>query len=180
MNLLKVGTFLVLCTAFILASCGSSVELIDTDEFDNQDSAYEVTEITDFSIQTMSGEVFTSASLLGKNYVIYFFGYNCPTCKAVGPEIESRLHQVYKDSDDFAIFGVDQWDGNEAGVQRFKSDTGITFPLGLEGSSMARDFRTTYDRLVIVNKEGQKIYTGKWIAANSIDSVEDMLNELLD
>jgi peroxiredoxin len=133
-----------------------------------------------FSIETTDGATLESSQFAGKTLVIFFFGYNCPPCKAVGPEVESKLYQEFKADNDFAIIGADQWEGNDAGVNNFQSTTGITFPLGRKGAQMARDFETTYDRLVVVNKEGEIVFRGSDIVANHLDEVITLVNDLLD
>lgn len=134
----------------------------------------------DFSLETTSGNLIQTSQFEDKNLVIFFFGYNCPPCKAVGPDVESKLHQAFKDNDKFAIIGADQWEGNNAGVDNFQNTTDITFPLGIKGAQMARDFGSTYDRLVIVNTEGEIVFRGSGIVANHLDDaikvVEDLLN----
>lgn len=132
-----------------------------------------------FALETTTGDAITSTQYKDKNLVIFFFGYNCPPCKAVGPDIESKLHQAFKDDADFAIIGADQWEGNNAGVDNFQSTTGITFPLGTKGADMAKAFGTTYDRLVVVNKENKIVYTGNSIATNNLDEVVDIVKDLL-
>ena len=79
-----------------------------------------------------------------------------------------------------SIFGADQWEGNDAGVDNFQSTTGITFPLGKKGADMARAFKTTYDRLVVVDEEGFIVYRGNSIAANNLDEVIDIVRGLLN
>ena len=78
------------------------------------------------------------------------------------------------------MIGVDQWDGNNAGVNSFQSTTGITFPLGVKGSQMAKDFETSYDRLVVVNAAGKIVYKGNSIARNNLDEVIDIVTGLLE
>ncbi len=133
-----------------------------------------------FSLQTTSGTTIESSQFAGKNLVIFFFGYNCSPCKAVGPDVESRLHQAFKDDSKFAIIGADQWEGNDAGVDNFQETTGITFPLGRKGAQMAKDFGTTYDRIVVVNAEGKIVYRGNSIVANNLDEVVDLVDSLLN
>ena len=133
-----------------------------------------------FTIETLDDLQIQSSQFEGINYVIFFFGYGCPPCKAVGPDIESELHQKFKDNPKFAIIGADQWEGNDAGVEDFQDITGITFPLGKKGADMARAFKTTYDRLVVVDDEGFIVYRGNSIAANNLNEVVDIVGGLLD
>ena len=81
---------------------------------------------------------------------------------------------------DFAIIGIDQWNGNAAAVERFEESAGVTFPLGLKGSGVANAYGTTYDRLVLVNQGGTIAFRGKRIAANDLDEVVNMVKRLLN
>lgn len=174
-----------LSLALLMSSCTSEEEeprIIDNDDDmemmdDDNNSANKAPA---FSITTTDGTVVQSSQFENKNLVIFFFGYNCPPCRAVGPDVEEKLHQQFKDKDNFAIIGADQWEGNNAGVDNFENTTGITFPLGVKGASMASDFGTTYDRLVVVNAEGDIIYRGNSIATNNLDEVIDIVKELVN
>lgn len=133
-----------------------------------------------FSLESTSGDVITSTQYKDKNLVIFFFGYDCPPCKAAGPDIESKLYQEFKSNSEFAMIGADQWEGNDAGVDNFQEITGITFPLGRKGADMAKSFNTTYDRLVVVNKDNKIVYTGNSIASNNLDEVIGIVRDLLN
>jgi len=56
------------------------------------------------------------------------------------------------------VIGVDEWNGTAAQLRSFKSQTGVTFPLLLNGASATGgNFATlygTYDNYVVVNKQG--------------------------
>lgn len=179
---------LFLSIAIIMSSCTSEEEeqpnIINNNDDDmemmDDNNDNDANKAPEFSLVTTDGTSISSSQFENKNLVIFFFGYNCPPCRAVGPDIESKLHQQFKDNDNFAIIGADQWEGNNAGVNNFESATGITFPLGVKGASMANDFGTTYDRLVVVNAEGNIIYRGNSIATNNLDEVIDIVKDLVD
>ncbi len=170
--------------SFLLASCTSEEEPLvfpdpEMEEEMDMDGDDDLVAAPTFALTTTTGESIASTQFEDKTLVIFFFGFNCPPCKAVGPDIESRLHEKFKDSDNFAIIGADQWEGNNAGVDNFQSTTGITFPLGTNGADMAKDFGTTYDRLVVVNSDGKIAYKGNSIATNNLDEVVDLVEGLL-
>ena len=173
---------------FVTTSCSTDedgpitikpdAEMMDDDD-DNKDPA-DLVDAPSFSVKTTADDVLDSKEFEDRNLVIFFFGYNCPPCKSVGPSIESELFQKFVSNENFAMIGVDQWDGNNAGVNSFQSTTGITFPLGVKGSQMAKDFETSYDRLVVVNAAGKIVYKGNSIARNNLDEVIDIVTGLLE
>lgn len=134
----------------------------------------------DFSLESLGGGDLTLDQFEDKVLVISFFGHNCPPCVSAGPKIESDLNQAFNSREDFAMIGIDVWDGNEAQVEIFKDKTTATFPLGLKGSSVMSDFKSQRDRLVVVNKEGKIAFSGKSVAKNDVDEVKGILNTLLD
>lgn len=132
-----------------------------------------------FTLLTTSGDTLKLEDYAGKNLVIFFFGYACPFCQSVGPSIESDLYEAYKDNDKFAIIGADQWNGNNAGVDAFAQTAGVTFPLGVMAASMASEYETTYDRLVVIDATGSVVFKGSNRAANHLQEVVGIVDELL-
>jgi len=134
----------------------------------------------DFSIKTWEGNDLKLETYKDKVLVIFFFGNTCPPCIGVGPAVEEKLNQNLKSKSNYAIIGIDQWDGNNASVEGFQKNTGVEFPLGVIGSPVAKAYDTTYDRLVVVNKEGNIIFRGNNIVSNHLDEVVTLVNNLLD
>ena len=60
----------------------------------------------------------------------------------------------------------------------FKNATKVSFPLLLGASGVAADYKTTYDRLVLVDKEGFIAFSGSRLAASELQSVKNKLDEL--
>ncbi|MEQ8471114.1 MAG: redoxin domain-containing protein [Marinoscillum sp.] len=124
----------------------------------------------DFTLDLVDGGEFTLSNYEGKVVFIFFFGYACPHCISNGPNTESGINEVYKSNPDFVAIGVDTWDGNTSGVNSFRSSTNITYPLALRGSGVQSDYKTTYDRIVIVDKDGIIRYKSSANATNSVVS----------
>ncbi len=129
-----------------------------------------------FSLQSITGETVSLSDFSDKVLVLFFFGNSCPSCRAVGPSIQREISAAFSSRTDFAIVGIDQWDGNKASVESFKSVTGISFPLLLNGSTVARSYSTTYDRLLVVDKEGKVVFKGNSSASNDINAVVAKVN----
>lgn len=137
----------------------------------------------DFTLSTDAGYNFTLSENEGKVIFIFFFGYACPHCLANGNNTETAIYEVYKNNHDFVAIGIDTWDGNESGVASFKSSTDITYPLCYMGSSVESTYLTTYDRIVVIDKEGVIRYKSTAnataeIASAASDVVEEYLADM--
>lgn len=132
-----------------------------------------------FSLASLDNGTINLADYENKVVVLYFFGSNCPFCIAAGPDIEKKLKTPFAANDDYAIIGLDQWNGNNAAVNAFKSRTGITFPLLLNASSVATTYQTTYDRLIVLNKEREVVFKGTQLAGNDLAAAEAKVLELV-
>ena len=134
----------------------------------------------DFQVGLLGGDTFTLSEHEGKVVTIFFFGNTCPSCRAVGPEIESSINQEYgTDSMNFVLVGIDTWDSssNESSVSGFKSQTGITFPLGIKGGEVASAYNSTYDRLLVIGKDGTLLHKGLVVASNDINNAINAIEE---
>ncbi len=183
MKLQHLFSYMILVSCLVFSSCSSDEPSLENDPKEDDlpmvddKPVVDLPDAPDFSLLTTGGESLTKASFKGKTLVIFFFGFNCPPCKGVAPNIESKLNKEFKDNEKFAIIGADQWDGNNAGVDRFKADTGVTFPLGVKGSAMARNYGTTFDRLVVVNADGKLLFRGNSVASNNLNEVIEIIKK---
>jgi hypothetical protein len=81
--------------------------------------------------------------------------------------------------DDYAVLGLDQWNGNASSVRSFKRATGVSFPLLLDASGVVADYKTTYDRLVLVDKDGLIAFSGSKVATADIQTVKKKIQDLI-
>lgn len=132
-----------------------------------------------FTLNSLAGSQVSLSAHENKVVVLFFFGNNCPTCKSAGSEIESKLSAPYETNSKYAILGIDQWNGNTAAVQSFKTASGIKFPLLLNGAETAAAYKTTYDRLIVLNKAGEVAFKGTQNAGNDVSTVKSKVTELL-
>jgi peroxiredoxin len=133
----------------------------------------------DFSLTDLSENTVTLSQYKGKVIALFFLGYACPSCIAVGPDIESQIQDIYGANNNFVLLGLDQWDGNKAGVESFKSQTGATFTLLQKASGTAASYKTTYDRLIIVDQEGKISFKGTNLVSSDMDAAISNINSLL-
>lgn len=121
----------------------------------------------DFTVELLDGGNFSLSDQQGKVVFIFLFGFNCPHCQTNGPNTEIGIYQVYKNDSDFIAIGIDTWNGNASGVSSYRSITGITYPLALNGGFVQSAYSTTYDRILVVDKDGILRYKGSVNATTS-------------
>ncbi len=135
----------------------------------------------DFELTSISDVQFKLSDQQGKLVVIFIMGYDCPFCISFAPTSESDLHQKYNSRDDFVMVGIDSWNGNKSGVQSFQSKTGVTYPLLMDGSDMAKSYETTYDRLLVVDKEGVLRHNNSnTVAKTDLENVLSVVEQYID
>jgi peroxiredoxin len=135
-----------------------------------------------FEVGLLGGETFDLADHEGKVVMVFFFGNTCPSCRAVGSIIESAIYQEYMDdAGNLVAVGIDTWNSssNESSVTGFKNTTGITFPLAIKGGDVAVQYKTTYDRLMVIDRAGVLVHKGLVVASNDIDNTIAAIEESL-
>jgi peroxiredoxin len=110
--------------------------------------------------------------------VLFFFGNGCPSCKATAPSIESTFVNNYAGKK-VQVIGLDTWDGNLASVRAFKTASSLTFPLLLNASVVAKTLETTYDRILVVDKNGIVRFKGTNLANGDIANAQKVVDEYL-
>jgi peroxiredoxin len=134
-----------------------------------------------FSYTGLDGSTIALENYSGKVLFIFTFGNTCPTCEQAGRQIETEVTDVFSGNEDFAAIGLDQWNSSssESTVQAFKNLTGISFPLAIQAGDFSTLYQTTYDRLIIIDKEGIIRFKGTNLAGTDLNSAIQKLNELL-
>ena len=135
----------------------------------------------DFEVNLLGGGTFKLSDQQGKVVFVFLFGNTCPSCKAVGPTVESSIYQEFKDNDAFSAIGLDVWDSSssESSVTGFKNATGISFPLAIKAGSVATGYTTTYDRLMVIDQNGILVHKGIIAASNDVNNAIDAINQSL-
>ncbi len=135
----------------------------------------------DFEVSLLDGGTFKLSDQKGKVVFLFFFGNTCPSCKAVGPTVESSIYQAFKDDENFVALGLDTWDSSSGvnSVTGFKNSTGITFPLAIKAGSVAADYSTSYDHLAVIDSDGNLVHKGTDGASNDVNNAISVINESL-
>lgn len=134
----------------------------------------------DFSLTDTNGETFQLSAYQGKVITVFIFGYACPSCKAIAPDVQTKLADAYNENENYLIVGVDAWNGSTAQVKNFVSSTNITFPALEMGSEMANSWGTTYDRIIVIDENGNMAFKGSGLASSHIDQAVNAVNESLN
>ena len=133
----------------------------------------------DFMVELQGGGTFKLSAHEGKVVFVFLFGNTCPSCVSAGADVETSIYQVFKeDTANFTAIGLDTWDtsSNETSVSGFKKKTGISFPLGLKAGDIAANYENTYDRLMVIDRQGILIHKGALVARNDIDNAVEAIN----
>jgi peroxiredoxin len=170
--------FILGISIFTVTSCSSSDDSSETAPVSNPPPS-STNKAPDFSLTSSDGNTVKLSDYSGKVVVLFFFGNSCPSCRTAAPSIQSKLATPYASNSNYQIIGIDQWDGNAASVQSFKSTTGVTFPLLLNGSGTTAAYKTTYDRLVVIDKSGNISFSGTKLAGSDADAAKLKVDELL-
>lgn len=135
----------------------------------------------DFEVSTLGGGSFKLSDQKGKVVFVFLFGNNCPPCKAVGPTVESSIYQHFKDQEGFVAIGLDTWDSSsgESSVTGFKNSTGITFPLAIKAGKVAAAYGTTYDRFMVIDRDGVLAHKGIIGASNDLNNTIAAIDQSL-
>ncbi len=180
---LKIVSFLIVLFAF--SSCVSdeiTTETVDTPETDNEqtdDSTPPENPAPAFSLQTSTGEDINLSDHEGKVVTLFFFGHGCPPCRGIALSVQDQLADPYSSNDDYVILGLDVWDGNSSSVDAFETVTGVSFPLLLNASSVARDYETTYDRIVVIDQNGGISFSGMQAVSSDLETAKTHIDSLL-
>jgi peroxiredoxin len=177
--LLKVMIILGLISTSLISCSDSDDPTEDMEQKDDDMKGNNNEDAPDFSLTSLSGSTVTLQDYDDKVLVMFFLGNSCPTCKTAAPKVQSQIADEYASNSNVAVIGLDQWDGTEASVQGFKNTTGVSFPLLLKASQVAKDYDTTYDRLIVVSKEGKIVFKGTQGASKDIKATLAIIKDNL-
>jgi peroxiredoxin len=183
---MKKNVFLFLCIFFIslfsFISCSEETVLPEENRNDNKEEIEQPDLSSNtaptFTLKDTNGSDVSLSTYDGKVIVLFFLGSGCPSCRATAPKIQNQIANTYS-SNEVAVLGLDQWDGNSAAVTNFKSVSQVTFPLLLNASDVARQYETTYDRLIVIDKNGNIHFKGDSLASQNLSKVVEEINNLI-
>lgn len=134
----------------------------------------------DFTFSTSNGGSITLSNYRGRTVFLFIFGNRCPFCLQVGNRTETEVNQVFSPTGKFVAIGLDTWSNSTPlTVDAFKAQTGITYPLLLNAASIEQSYNTTYDRAIVVDKDGIIRFKGGSVVANTLNSAVSVIEDLI-
>lgn len=131
----------------------------------------------DFSLTDPNGVSYTLSQYQGQVVLLFVLGSSCPSCIAEGPNVQS-LFEDFSDQG-LVVLGLDVWDGSVTNVNNFITMAGVQFPVLLMASSLQNVYKTTYDRLIIIDQNGKIAYKGSRLVALDLKDARDVLTNLM-
>lgn len=139
-------------------------------------------EAPDFTITTTDGQSVRLSDLRGKVVMLQFTASWCGVCRKEMPFIERDIWLPNKDRDDFVLIGVDRDEPLER-VTAFRSQTGITYPLGLDPGAdifaLYADRKAGVTRNVLVDRDGKIVKLTRLYNEEEFASLKEKIAELL-
>lgn len=133
-----------------------------------------------FSLSPLGGGATVSlAGLRGKVVYIFLYGAGCSHCRANGPVTESQIHQSYRTNDSFRAIGIDTWNNSTTTNNTFRSVTGITYTLLLNGQNVLDAYYgnfSSYDRSVVIGADGKLLYRGSGFVNTDVAAVKAVID----
>ena len=133
-----------------------------------------------FSLSPLGGGATVSlAGLSGKVVYVFLYGAGCSHCRANGPVTESQIHQSYRTNDSFRAIGIDTWNNSTTTNNTFRSVTGITYTLLLNGQNVLDAYYgnfSSYDRSVVIGADGKLLYRGTGFVNTDVAAVKAVID----
>lgn len=129
-----------------------------------------------FTASTPTGAPIALSDYRGKVVLVDFWATWCPPCVASMPALE-RLHRAYQGRG-FAVLGVDQDPGDEAGVRAFVAAHDLTFPIAMDPGTIARDYGAySFPTSYLVDRQGvvRRVHHGPAVESSLRPEIEDLL-----
>lgn len=142
-----------------------------------------------FSKSVLGGGTATLSQYSGKVVVLFLLGYGCPFCQGDAPSVQQNIHAWYQAQrpGEVQVLGADLWNGTAAQMNQFKSNTGVQFPLLLNGALAAggnmESLYGTYDNYIVIDQGGVVRYHAalQWPHGNRyhLNEIRDVVDALL-
>jgi len=131
-----------------------------------------------FNLTSTDGNQVNLFDYQNKVIVLFFLGTES-SCEAAVPDIENMLVTPFVDRTDFIILGLYYVNGDMISVKAFKTAAGLTYPLLLNAGNVATNYKTTYNRIVIIDQDQNIVFSGSQCASKDIITVKQKLDLLL-
>jgi len=90
------------------------------------------------------------------------------------------LVDPYADKADYLVLGLDYWNGDIDNVRAFGNDTGIGIPLLLDAGNVGTNYKTFYNRIIIIDKDLNVVFSGTKEVSLDILAAKGKVETLLE
>ena len=137
--------------------------------------------LADFSVETISGEIFTLSEALKEKelVIINLWATWCGPCAMEFPYME-EVYEEYQDRVEIIALSVDPGDTKES-IAEYAADRGLTFPMGNDaGIGLSETFRVMYiPTTVMIDRDGIAV-ASEYGAKTSADAFRELFERYLE
>lgn len=133
----------------------------------------------EFALTGLDGGTYRLSELRGKVVYIFLFGAECSFCRQSAPATQRDIVNTHKNNPKFVAIGIDTWNRSATAVTTFRAQTGVSYPLLLQGGSVANAYSTTYDRNLVIDDAGVLRYKGTSAAGSDVNAVNASITNAL-
>lgn len=133
-----------------------------------------------FTLFSTEGQQVQLFDYKDKVVVLYFFGNKCAECKATTPALEDMLISPYAGRKDYVVLALDYWNGDPQAVKAFKDETGIDIPTLLDAGNVGSNYKTFYNRIIVIDKDKNIVFSGAQEAAKDMAAAKAQIDNLLE
>ena len=132
-----------------------------------------------FTLTNLDGKSECLLDYKNKVIVLFFFGNSCTNCISIAPEINKTLIEPFSNRNDFAILGLDFFNGSTDKVKEFQRSTSFEFPLLQNAANVASNYKTSYNRIVVIDKNLNVVFAGTHFVSEDLSTVKQLVDSLL-
>ena len=170
----------LMATLFLLGMASQGVKAQETENLGHIVKVGQVA--PDFEMTLTNGEKVRLSSLRGKVVMLQFTASWCGVCRKEMPFIESDIWQKHKNNASFALYGVDRDEPVET-VEKFKEQTKITYPLGLDPGAdifaLYAERQAGITRNVLIDRDGKIAMLTRLYKEDEFAALCQKIDELL-
>jgi peroxiredoxin len=134
----------------------------------------------DFTLKTLINQDYKLSDNRGNVILVFLVGHSCPLCIASAPTVKSAIIDAFSSNSNFQTVVIDTWNGSTSAFQNFKNSTGLPGVFLQNGQSVATNWSTTYDRLVVIDSEGVMTFKGSSAASSDANSAKQAVQTALN
>ena len=137
------------------------------------------TQAPSWKLKTPAGKEVTLESLKGKIVLLDFWATWCGPCVRAMPAVQ-KLHDKFKDRP-VAVYGVNCYERNpKAKPAQFMKDKGFTYPLLLDGSSVARAYKASgIPTFYLLDPDGKILLANSGFSQTMDTEIEAIIDKTL-